>query len=152
AADHGGIWEKVMRKLGVGMMPPAGSPRPDALATRGLVSSLETTLDRAAAARPNVGRPMIHRMNRMEYAFAIRDLLDLEIDPVALLPPDEAGYGFDNIADLLGMSPVLLERYLNAAARISALAVGDPASVPGNQTFIIRQDRSQDRHIEGMSM
>ncbi|PWT86430.1 MAG: hypothetical protein C5B57_01075 [Blastocatellia bacterium] len=152
AADHGETWEKVIRKLRVGMMPPAGAPRPDTHAIQNLVSALEATLDRAATHSPNVGRPMIHRLNRVEYAFAIRDLLDLEIDPVPLLPPDESGYGFDNIADLLGMSPVLLERYLNAAGRISALAVGDPATVPGNQTFIIRQDESQDRHIEGMSI
>jgi mono/diheme cytochrome c family protein len=150
AADHNEIWEKVIRKLRVSMMPPAGSPRPDVHAIDSLVSSLEATLDGAAALRPNAGRPMIHRMNRAEYAFAIRDLLDLDIDPVPLLPPDESGYGFDNIADLLGMSPVLLERYLNAAGRISALAVGDRATVPGNQTFLIRQDTSQDRHIEGL--
>jgi hypothetical protein len=144
------LWERVVRKVRVGMMPPAGAPRPDAHTTRAFLSSLETTLDHAAAIKPNVGRPMIHRMNRVEYAYAIQDLLDLEIDPVALLPPDESGYGFDNIADLLGMSPVLLERYLNAAGRVSALAVGDPTVAPGNQTFIIRQDRSQDRHIDGM--
>jgi hypothetical protein len=150
AGEHGELWEKVVRKVRVGMMPPAGAPRPDADATRAFVSSIEATRDRASAAKPNVGRPMIHRMNRVEYAYAIQDLLDLEIDPVALLPPDESGYGFDNIADLLGMSPVLLERYLNAAGRVSALAIGDPTTVPGNQTFIIRQDRSQDRHIEGM--
>ena len=148
--EHAELWEKVVRKVRIGMMPPAGMPRPDADTLRTFVTSLETRLDRAAAAKPNVGRPMIHRMNRAEYAYAIKDLLDLEIDTVQLLPPDESGYGFDNIADLLGMSPVLLERYLNAAGRVSALAVGDPTEVPGNQTFIIRQDRSQDRHIEGM--
>jgi cytochrome c551/c552 len=120
AAEHGDIWEKVVRKMRVGMMPPAGMPRPDAQTTAHVVSSLQAALDREAAAKPNVGRPMIHRMNRAEYAFAIRDLLDLDIDPVPLLPPDESGYGFDNVADLLGTSPVLLERYLNAAGRISA--------------------------------
>lgn len=152
AAEHGDIWEKVVRKMRVGMMPPAGMPRPDAQTTAHVVSSLEAALDRDAAAKPNVGRPMIHRMNRAEYAFAIRDLLDLDIDPVPLLPPDESGYGFDNVADLLGTSPVLLERYLSAAGRISALAIGDPATVPGNQTFLIRQDESQDRNIDGMSI
>ena len=111
---------------------------------------MESSLDRAAAAQPNVGRPMVHRLNRVEYAYAIQDLLDLEVDPVALLPPDESGYGFDNISDLLGTSPMLLERYLNAAGKLSALAVGDPTTVPGNQTFIIRQDRSQDTQIDGM--
>jgi len=150
AGEHSDLWEKVVRKVRIGMMPPSGAPRPSADTLHQFVSSLVTTLDRAAAAKPNAGRPMIHRMNRVEYAYAIQDLLDLEVDPVPLLPPDESGYGFDNIADLLGMSPVLLERYLNAAGRVSALAVGDPTAVPGNQTFIIRQDLSQDRHIEGM--
>ena len=150
AAEHPEVWEKVVRKVRVGMMPPSGAPRPGADALHQFVSSIVTTLDRAATTKPNPGRSMIHRMNRAEYAYAIQDLLGLEIDPVPLLPPDETGYGFDNIADLLGMSPVLLERYLNAAGRVGALAVGDPAAVPGNQTFIIRQDLSQDRHIEGM--
>ena len=148
--EKGDLLEKIVRKVRVGMMPPAGMPRPDDATTHRFVASMESTLDRAAAAQPNVGRPMVHRMNRAEYAYAIQDLLDLEIDPVALLPPDESGYGFDNISDLLGTSPVLLERYLNAAGKLSALAVGDPATVPGNQTFIIRQDRSQDTQIDGM--
>jgi hypothetical protein len=78
------------------------------------VSTLEATLDRAAVAKPNPGRPMIHRLNRAEYAYAIRDLLDLEIDPVTLLPPDESGYGFDNIADLLGRPSAIARRRLAA--------------------------------------
>jgi mono/diheme cytochrome c family protein len=150
AAAHADVLEKIVRKVRVGMMPPAGMPRPEAAASKAFVTSLETTLDRAASAQPNVGRPMVHRLNRVEYAYAIQDLLDLEIDPVALLPPDESGYGFDNISDLLGTNPLLLERYLNAAGKLSALAVGDPGIVPGNQTFIIRQDRSQDTQIDGM--
>jgi hypothetical protein len=147
---HGEVLEKIVRKVRVGMMPPAGAPRPDEATTKAFVGALETVLDRQAAANVNAGRPMIHRLNRVEYGNAIQDLLDLEVDPVALLPPDESGYGFDNIADLLGMSPLLLERYLNAAGKISALAIGDPTTVPGSQTFIVRQDRSQDSHIEGM--
>jgi mono/diheme cytochrome c family protein len=150
APAHAETWEKVIRKVRVGMMPPDGAAKPDTAARRAFVSALSATLDRAAAAKPNPGRPMIHRLNRAEYAYAIRDLLDLEIDPVTLLPPDESGYGFDNIADLLGMSPVLLERYLTAAGKISALAVGDRETAPGSETVIIRQDQSQDRHIEGM--
>jgi mono/diheme cytochrome c family protein len=149
-AAHGELLEKIVRKVRVGMMPPAGMPRPDPQAGHAFLASLEASLDRAAAARPNPGRPMVHRLNRVEYAYAIRDLIDLEIDPVPLLPPDETGYGFDNISDLLGTSPLLLERYLNAAGTLSALAVGDPSIVPGNQTFIIRQDRSQDTQIDGM--
>ena len=148
--EHAEIWEKVVRKVRVGMMPPSGAPRPDNGTRRALVSSLETALDRAAAVKPNPGRPPVHRLNRAEYANAIRDLLALEVDPISLLPPDESGNGFDNIADLLGMSPVLLERYLTAAGTISELAVGDPGAAPGSETFIIRQDASQDRHVEGL--
>ncbi len=95
ASAHAETWEKVIRKVRVGMMPPDGAAKPDAATRRTFVSALEATLDRAAAARPNPGRPMIHRLNRAEYTYAIRDLLDLEIDPVTLLPPDESGYGFD---------------------------------------------------------
>jgi hypothetical protein len=144
------IWEKVIRKVRVGMMPPQGLPRPDAATRDALVSSLQTTLDRAAAAHPNPGRPLVHRLNRTEYANAIRDLLALEVDAASLLPPDDSGYGFDNIADVLGVSPVLLERYLSAAGKISALAVGDPGAGPAGETFRIRQDASQDVHIEGL--
>src|SRR5262245_42824599 len=144
------IWEKAIRKVRVGMMPPQGAQRPDAAASHALLSWLGTRLDAAAAAQPNPGRPLVHRLNRVEYGNVIRDLLALEVDATALLPPDDSGYGFDNIADVLGVSPVLLERYLAAADKISALAVGDPEITPGSETFIIRQDASQDRHIEGL--
>jgi hypothetical protein len=144
------IWEKVIRKVRVGMMPPQGLPRPDETTRNAFVSSLQTTLDRAAATNPNPGRPLVHRLNRAEYANAIRDLLALEVDPAALLPPDDSGYGFDNIADALGVSPVLLERYLNAAGKISALAVGDPGAGPAGETFRVSQEASQDVHIEGL--
>jgi len=120
------VWERVVRKVRVGMMPPQGSPQPDRDTRAGLVSWLTTSLDRAALANPNPGRPLVHRLNRAEYANAIRDLLALEVDSSALLPPDDAAYGFDNIADALGVSPVLLERYLTAADKITSLAVGDP--------------------------
>jgi mono/diheme cytochrome c family protein len=143
-------WEKVIRKVRVGMMPPQGLPRPDQGTRDGLVSFLQTTLDRAAATNPNPGRPLVHRLNRTEYANAIRDLLALDVDSASLLPPDDSGYGFDNIADVLGVSPVLLERYLSAAGKISALAVGDPGVGPAGETFRVRQDASQDVHIEGL--
>ena len=91
AAASGEVLEKVVRKVRVGMMPPAGMPRPDPEASHAFVASLETALDRAGSTHPNPGRPMVHRLNRVEYAYAIKDLLDLEIDPVALLPPDETG-------------------------------------------------------------
>jgi hypothetical protein len=144
------IWEKVIRKLRAGMMPPQGKPRPDAAVSRSLVSWLESSLDRAD--KPHPGRPLLRRLNRAEYANAIRDLLDLEMDASSLLPPDDSGYGFDNNADVLTVSPALLERYMTAAGKISALAVGDPEITPGGQTFRIRQDASQDRHIEGLPL
>jgi len=144
------IWEKVIRKVRVGMMPPQGLPRPDQSTRDALVSFLQITLDRAAAASPNPGRPLVHRLNRTEYANAIRDLLALDVDSASLLPPDDSGYGFDNIADVLGVSPVLLERYLSAAGKISAVAVGDPGVGPAGETFRVRQDASQDVHIEGL--
>jgi hypothetical protein len=132
------------------MMPPQGSPQPDQGARASLVSYLTTSLDQASAGHPNPGRPLVHRLNRAEYANAIRDLLALDVDASALLPPDDAAYGFDNIADALGVSPVLLERYLAAAGKISSLAVGDPGLGPAGETFRIRQDASQDIHIEGL--
>jgi mono/diheme cytochrome c family protein len=143
-------WERVVRKVRVGMMPPQGSPQPDQGSRASLVSYLTTSLDQASAGHPNPGRPLVHRLNRAEYANAIRDLLALDVDASALLPPDDAAYGFDNIADALGVSPVLLERYLAAAGKISSLAVGDPGLGPAGETFRIRQDASQDIHIEGL--
>jgi hypothetical protein len=144
------IWEKAVRKLRVGMMPPQGAPQPDASTRQALVSWLTSELDHAAAAAPNPGRPLLHRLNRVEYGNAIRDLLALEVDPSTLLPPDDAAYGFDNVGDVLGVSPVLLERYMGAAGMVSALAVGDPDTAPSGETFHIRQDASQDIHLEGM--
>ena len=111
---------------------------------------VETRLD-LAAATPNPGRPVLHRLNRTEYRNAIHDLLNVEIGDVAqLLPPDDSAYGFDKIADFLGVSQTLLERYLSAAGRISALAVGDTEVVPGSETYSARQDLSQDKHLDGM--
>jgi mono/diheme cytochrome c family protein len=144
------VWEKAIRKMRVGMMPPQGSPHPDAQTQASLISYLTTSLDRAVSAHPNPGRPLVHRLNRAEYANAIRDLLALDVDTSSLLPPDDAAYGFDNIADALGISPVLLERYLTAAGKISSLAVGDPTIGAAGETFRIRQDASQDIHIEGL--
>src|SRR5207249_3032128 len=113
---------------------------------------LEAQLDRAANANPNPGRPLLHRLNRTEYANAIRDLLALEIDAASLLPPDDSAYGFDNISDALGFSPLLQERYLSAAMKIGALAVGDPRVSPAGETYRLRQDLSQDQHIEGLPL
>ncbi len=144
------MWEKVVRKMRAGAMPPAGVPHPDPKTTEGLVTWVETRLD-LAAATPNPGRPVLHRLNRTEYRNAIHDLLNVEIGDVAqLLPPDDSAYGFDKIADFLGVSQTLLERYLSAAGRISALAVGDTEVVPGSDTYSARQDLSQDKHLDGM--
>jgi cytochrome c553 len=152
AAAHADTLEKVVRKLRTGMMPPAGAPRPDAAVRQATVASLEASLDRAAAAAPNPGRPLAHRLNRAEYANAIRDLLALEVDVTGMLPPDDSSAGFDNNADVLGVSSVLLESYLTAAERISALALGDPRTPPVGSIHRVRQDASQDRHVEGLPL
>ena len=145
-------WEKVVRKLRARAMPPPGVPRPDAIAYKGFATWLESQLDTAAQNTPYPGRPLLHRMNRAEYANAIRDLLALDVDAASLLPPDDSAYGFDNVSDVLGVSPSLQERYLSAAATISALAVGDPNVSAGTTTYRIRQDLSQNQHIEGLPL
>jgi hypothetical protein len=151
--DTAAVWEKVIRKLRTGTMPPPGARRPAQAVYDRLITWLETEIDRGAASRPNPGRPiLVHRLNRAEYANAIRDLLALDIDGASLLPPDDSAYGFDNIADVLGVSPVLLERYLVAAAKISAFAVGDPAYPAGAETYRVRQDLSQDQHLDGLPL
>jgi len=133
--DNAAIWEKVVHKLRTREMPPGGMPRPDNATYDSLATYLETELDRAAAARPNPGRPAIHRLNRLEYTNAIRDLVALNIDGATLLPSDDSGYGFDNIGDVLTVSPMLLERYLSAAGKISRLAVGDTAIGPTSTDY-----------------
>ena len=145
-------WEKVIRKLRTGVMPPVGLPKPDGPTNDGLVSYLETSLDRAAALHPNPGRATLHRMNRTEYGNAIRDLLALDIDASAMLPTDDASFGFDNIGDVLTVSPSLLERYMSAAGKISRLAVGDPTISPIVDTYRVRADVTQNEHIEGLPL
>jgi hypothetical protein len=144
------VWEKVVRKLRAGTMPPAGLPRPDAATYNSLAGWLETQIDQTS--EPYAGRPILHRLNRSEYANAIRDLLALDIDAAALLPPDDSAFGFDNISDALGLSPSLQEHYLDAALKIGALAVGDPKIAPGSETWRIRQDLSQDEHVNGLPL
>jgi cytochrome c5 len=138
------VWEKVIRKLRAGAMPPAGRPRPDAATSRAFVSWLETELDRAAMAKPNPGRPAVHRLNRIEYSNAIRDLFGLDVDANALLPADDEQHGFDNIADILSVSPTLIERYMVAAQRISQLAVGDSSLRPTGHTYLVNGWLDQD--------
>ena len=130
------MWERVVRKVRSGAMPPAGLPRPDATTFSSWTSNLEGALDRAASANPNPGRPApVHRLNRAEYTNAVRDLLSIQIDGRSFLPADDSGYGFDNIGDVLSVSPGLLERYMLAAAKVARLAVGDPTQRPGTTTY-----------------
>jgi hypothetical protein len=145
-------WEKVIRKLRVGAMPPQGMPRPDKATLDGFTTFLETALDRAYSAKPNPGRATMHRLNRTEYANAIRDLLALDIDATALLPPDDESSGFDNIADVLRVSPSLMERYLSASWNISRQALGNLSIAPSTATYRVRPDLSQDQHIEGLPL
>ena len=151
-AANAETWEKVIRKLRTGSMPPQGVPHPDQAASDGLAKYLEDSLDRAAAANPNPGRAAMHRLNRAEYANAIRDLLALDVDSTALLPPDDESSGFDNIADVLRMSPSLMERYLSASWNISREAVGDMNIAPATATYRVRPDLSQDQHIDGLPL
>src|SRR5262249_47290866 len=141
--------EKVIRKLDAGLMPPAGMPRPDHAALEQFVSSLAGEIDRKAAEQPYAGRPALHRLNRTEFANSIRELLDLTVSVATLLPPDDMSHGFDNMADVLTVSPALMEGYLRAASKISREAVGDPSIAPYVQTYHIPRVVSQTVHIEG---
>jgi cytochrome c5 len=150
--ENAEIWEKVIRKIRVQAMPPQGMPRPDKATLDNFAASLENTIDREAATRPNPGRASLHRLNRSEYGNAIRDLLALDVDTTTLLPPDDESYGFDNIADVLKTSPSLLERYMAASWNISRLAVGDPSIGPGSVIYRARADLSQNEHIDGLPL
>ena len=141
-----------MRKLRGGMMPPQGMPRPEQAKIDGLITWLQTSLDQAAAAHPEPGRAPLHRLNRTEYANAIRDLLGLKVDVTALLPADDESNGFDNIAEVLRVSPSLLEAYLAASREVSSLAVGDPKTGPISQSFQVPPDLAQEDHIEGLPL
>jgi hypothetical protein len=149
-SDHAEVWEKVVRKLRAGMMPPAGAKRPDKATTVTFASMLEANLDTSARNKPNPGAPALHRLNRNEYANAVRDLLALEIDATALLPADDSSAGFDNNADSLGVSPALMERYLAAASKISRLAIGDKTIQLSEKTYAVPNDLTQNYHVEGL--
>src|SRR6202035_6201581 len=134
-------------------MPQQGLPRPDEAGYKALINYIEGERDRLVDAKPNPGRLTIHRLNRTEYANTIRDLLGIEIDVSELLPADDIGYGFDNIGDVLNVSPLLLERYLSAAGKISRLAVGDTAQPASYQTYTVPHGLSQlDRMSETMPL
>ena len=143
-------WERVVRKLRTREMPPAGRSRPDDATYDALTRQIATALDRAAAAAPNPGRGPLHRLNRTEYANVIRDLLALEIDVSRLLPPDDSSYGFDNVADGLTVSPLLMEQYLAAARKISRAAVGSLAIRPVTEAYSTPRDHTQDYHLDGL--
>jgi hypothetical protein len=151
-AAHPKVWEKVVRKLAARQMPPAGRRRPDERTYDAVVAALEADLDRAAAARPNPGRTAtLRRLNRTEYQNAVRDLLAVDVDAAALLPPDEANHGFDS-APLGELSPTLLDRYLTAAQKISRLALARPPKTPNSDTFRVRPDLTQEGHVEGLPL
>jgi hypothetical protein len=141
AGEDSAIWEKVLRKVSSNQMPPAGLPRPDATAATSFTSALQKALDQYAAAHPDPGHPVIHRLNRAEYSNAVRDILALDINPGSQLPADDSGYGFDNIGDVLSLSPVLIERYMSVGRMVSRLAVGDRDVKPGIDTFTPSRDR-----------
>jgi len=138
--DHAQLLERVLRKVAAGQMPPAGMPRPNAARMAEFSKWLETSLDAEAAAHPNPGRPAIHRLNRAEYSNAIRDIFALDINAGSQLPVDDSGYGFDNIGDVLSLSPALLDRYLSMGRKIARLAVGDPTLKPSEEIFEPRRE------------
>jgi len=144
---HAETWEKVIRKLRAGMMPPPGEPRPPAAAYLQLTEGLETVIDTQSVSRP--GAIALHRLNRSEYANAVRDLLDLEIDPTVLLPPDTLARGFDNMAGSLSISPTLLEAFTTAAMKVASMATGYQAS-PSEVTFLPPGDTSQTLQLDGL--
>jgi mono/diheme cytochrome c family protein len=145
-------WEKVVKKVRTGMMPPSGARRPERLALDGFASELESRLDRAVDAKAQLATPALHRLNRTEYANAIRDLLALNIDVNTLLPADGSSQGFDNLAEALAVSPSLIQGYVSAAMKISRLAVGDRTLAPSQTTFTPPPGLAQDRHIDGLPL
>src|SRR5262245_15426254 len=148
--QHPEVWEKVVRKVRARQVPPVGLPRPDEAAYNAEITTLETSLDRAAAAAPNPGRTAtLRRLTRTEYQNAIRDLLALDVDVSSLLPADESSYGFDNVT-VGDLSPTLLDRYISAAEKISRVAVGRPSVSPDGDTIRIAADLTQEGHIEGL--
>jgi hypothetical protein len=149
---HADTWERVLRKLNVRAMPPPGNPRPTEAEYAGFTNWLATSLDRAWEGRSTPGRYVVHRLNRAEYANAVRDLLAVEIDVSDVLPTDGAEFGFDNIATALKTSPLLLEGYVNAAQRVSAMAIGDPQVRPGTTEHSISREFSQNGYIDGLPL
>ena len=149
---NAGTWERVLRKLSVRAMPPPGLPRPQEAEYAAFTNWLATSLDRAWESKSTPGRFVVHRLNRAEYANAVRDLLAVDSDVSDLLPTDGAEFGFDNIATALKTSPLLLEAYVNAAQRVAAMAVGDPQVRPGMTEHLISREFSQNGYIDGLPL
>jgi len=149
AGEHAEVAEKMIRKLLTGMMPPMNAQRPDAATYAALIAALQTTVDTAASAAPNPGGRTFQRLNRAEYERSIHDLLGLRVDAGAYLPPDTVSAGFDNIADVQGLSATVMEGYLGAAGEISRIAVGDPRAGPGEATYAIPRYVSQRERVDG---
>jgi mono/diheme cytochrome c family protein len=149
---HAETWERVIRKLSVRAMPPPGAPRPSEAEYAAFTGWLAQSVDRAWEGHSTPGRYVVHRLNRAEYANAVRDLLAVDIDVTDLLPTDGAEFGFDNIATALKTSPLLLEGYVNAAERVSAMAVGDPQVRPGTTEHSISREFSQNGYIDGLPL
>ena len=145
-------WEKAMRKLRGGLMPPAGNPRPDRKAVEGFVGWIEGTIDRVALPQVEPGRVALHRLNRKEYANAVRDLLDVDVDAREVLPRDDSHDGFDNVASALQVSPSFLEQYLAAARKVAKIALGDAASRPVGTTYMDSGRGNQFFHTEGLPL
>ncbi len=145
-------WEKVVRKVRTGMMPPSGAPRPERERLDAFAASMETRLDAVADPKASLDTPALHRLNRTEYANAIRDLLGLDVDVSPLLPADGSSEGFDNIADALSVSPALIQGYVSAAMKISRLAVGDRTLAPAQIVYAAPPALAQDRHQEGLPL
>lgn len=141
-------WEKAILKIRAGMMPPAGAKR-DVPAINGLADYLEKSIDHAATLSPNPGKPALHRLNRTEYANSVRDLLGVDVDPAAWLPADDMSHGFDNMSEVLTISPTLMDGYVRAAGKISRIAVGDPNASPQEDTYHLASTFSQTHHVEG---
>ncbi|MGY2736854.1 DUF1592 domain-containing protein [Sphingomonas sp. UYP23] len=140
--DHGDAWEKILRRVRIGEMPPASKPQPDPVSRAAFVAWLESSLDRYAVAHPDPGRATIRRLNRVEYANAVRDLLGLEVNVAHDLPQDNSGYGFDNIADVLSVSPTLMDRYVAVAGKVARMATGLTSSRPFVTAYELPKDGS----------
>jgi hypothetical protein len=145
-------WERVVRKLRTGMMPPAGMPRPDRATIDGFAAALEHAIDRANPAGRHLDTPAFQRLNRTEYANAIRDLLALDVDVRSLLPADDSSQGFDNIAEALTVSPALVQSYVAAALRVSRQAIGNRAAAPSQTTYSAPPQWVHERHVDGLPL